>query len=155
VRRFNLRSLSFGPDDEAWADIPVEVDPFIVGGEAYEVKGGTARLELTVGRVGARYTLVARTGATLVGPCQRCLEPAHVSVEAEGRETALRGDSEGVEEGEDPYVTGWQLDAERWVRDLIGAALPTQLLCREDCRGLCPICGADLNADEDHEHEEG
>ena len=32
-------------------------------------------------------------------------------------------------------------------------ALPDQILCREDCAGLCPVCGADLNV-EPHEHEE-
>jgi uncharacterized protein len=29
------------------------------------------------------------------------------------------------------------------------------LLRRDDCAGLCPVCGADLNADPDHRHDEG
>ena len=33
------------------------------------------------------------------------------------------------------------------MRDLIAEALPLKLLCRDDCRGLCAVCGADLNAD--------
>jgi uncharacterized protein len=36
-------------------------------------------------------------------------------------------------------------------------ALPPRLLCREDCRGLCPVCGEDLNTvdPEEHRHETG
>ena len=34
----------------------------------------------------------------------------------------------------------------------IAEELPVKILCADDCRGLCPICGADLNADPDHAH---
>jgi uncharacterized protein len=154
VRRFNLRSLAFGRGDEAWVGLPVDVDEFSFGGQAYEVEDGVVDLDLTVGRVGERYMLVGRLETTLLGPCQRCLGPARIPVSAEGREVALRGDSEGTEADDDPYVHGWDLAADRWVRDLIAAALPVKLLCREDCRGLCPVCGVDLNvAGEEHRHD--
>jgi len=154
VRRFSLRSLPFGPSDEAWVELPVEVEPFILGGETYEAEGGMADLDLTIARVGDRYTLSGEVVAVLVGPCQRCLEEARIEVVAEGTETALRGESEGVDDEDEPYVSGWSLDVGRWVRDLIGTALPLTLLCRDDCRGLCPVCGADLNkAGPGHRHE--
>jgi uncharacterized protein len=38
------------------------------------------------------------------------------------------------------------------VRQSILLAIPLKALCREDCRGLCPECGADLNEDEGHSH---
>jgi uncharacterized protein len=41
------------------------------------------------------------------------------------------------------------------VRDALTLALPPRLLCREDCRGLCPVCGIDLNTvdPDEHRHE--
>jgi uncharacterized protein len=74
-------------------------------------------------------------------------------VDARGVEYVRHGDSEtdGEEEG---YVRAHQADLEGWVRDLIADALPQKLLCSEECRGLCDVCGADLNADPDHHHEE-
>ena len=45
------------------------------------------------------------------------------------------------------------LDLSAWARDAIALALPDQILCRDDCAGLCPECGKDLNA-EPHEHVE-
>jgi uncharacterized protein len=154
VRRFNLRSLSFSAHDEAWVGLPVEVDEFSFGGQEYRVEGGIVDLDLSVSRVGERLTLAGRLDASLVGACQRCLGPARIEVSADGLEVALRGESEGVEEEDSPYVHGWVLAADAWVRDLIGSELPVKLLCREDCRGLCPVCGADLNeAGSRHRHD--
>lgn len=38
-----------------------------------------------------------------------------------------------------------ELDISQEIRDLVILSLPYQSLCREDCRGLCPYCGVDLN----------
>jgi uncharacterized protein len=46
-----------------------------------------------------------------------------------------------------------QLDIHGWVRDAFALTLPAQVLCREDCAGLCPQCGVNLNDQPDHEHE--
>ena len=46
-----------------------------------------------------------------------------------------------------------QLDVSAWARDAVALALPDKILCREDCAGLCPTCGKNLN-EEPHAHEE-
>ncbi len=153
MRRFDLRTLRFGDASETWRSFPVEVAPFVFGGLDYEVTGGVVDLRLTAARVGDRLTLTAEFEAHVVGPCQRCLEDADVRVGGRGVEYALHGESEG--EGDEGYVAASVVDVERWVRDLIADALPQRLLCRDDCRGLCPVCGADLNADPDHGHGAG
>jgi uncharacterized protein len=154
VRRFNLRSLRFGPDDELRSRLPVEIDPFSFGGFEYAVEGGVVEFELYAARVGDRLTLKGSFETALVGPCQRCLGDARVPVASSGLEFVRHGDSEGGEdEAAETYAEGFVLDVERWVRDLIGDALPLQLLCSEDCAGLCPVCGADLNAEPEHVHE--
>ena len=159
MRRFDLRSLRFGPDSEAWRSLPVDTEPFVFGGLEYVVPGGVVDLELEAARVDDQLTLKARLDTELEGPCQRCLEAAVVPVSASGMEYVRRGDSETGETEDDEdealegYARGFVLDVQRWVRDLIGDALPVKLLCREDCAGLCPVCGADLNADPGHSHD--
>jgi uncharacterized protein len=52
------------------------------------------------------------------------------------------------------YVQRGVLDLGGWARDAFALVLPVKLLCREDCAGLCPVCGQDLNlAGPGHEHE--
>jgi uncharacterized protein len=155
VRRFDLRALRFGESSEAWRGLPVEVSPFVFGGLDYEVVGGAVDLLLTAARVGENLTLTGELEADVVGPCQRCLGEAAVHVQARGIDYVRHGESEGGEEAEEEgYATAFILDVERWVRDLIAESLPTKILCRAECRGLCPVCGADLNDDPDHRHPE-
>ena len=151
MRSFDLRSLRFDDRNEAWRQLPIEVDPFVFGGTEYAVRDGVVELDLAAARVGDRVTLTGSFDTVLQGPCERCLEPAAVPFELSGTEVVLRGESEGFEEDEQ-YVSRSYLEADRWIRDLIGAALPSQILCREECQGLCPICGVNLNEEPEHEH---
>jgi len=132
----------------------VEVEPFVFGGLDYEVAGGEVDLLLTVTRVGDSVTLAAEFTADVRGPCQRCLEDADLALEVRGVDYVRHGDSEGGDEEDEGYVTSSIVDLERWVRDLIGEALPPKVLCRDECRGLCSVCGADLNKDPEHRHDE-
>jgi uncharacterized protein len=51
-------------------------------------------------------------------------------------------------------MDGVLLDIEPALRDAVVLALPLQPLCRDDCPGLCPQCGARLADDPEHEHDE-
>ena len=154
MRRFDLRSLRFGEAGDAWRRLPVEVDPFAYGGLDYEVTGGSVDLLLSAARVRGIVTLRAEFETTVSGPCQRCLGDADVIVRARGVEYMRQGEWEGEEEDEEGYITSSMVDVGRWARDLIAEELPPKVLCRDDCRGLCAVCGADLNADPEHRHDE-
>lgn len=86
-------------------------------------------------------------------PCVRCTRPATSEVQSaskllvvRGRRSAGAGD---VELREDDLgvveVTGEILDTDLLVAEQAQLELPTRPLCREDCRGLCPVCGGDRN----------
>ena len=153
MRSFDLRSLRFDDKNEAWRRLPVDVEPFVLGGTEYAVRDGVGGLDLQAARVGDRITLTGSFETVLQGPCERCLEPAEVPFDLSATEVARHGESEGYDDEDDEkYVRRSYLEADRWIRDLIGAEMPSQILCREECRGLCPICGANLNDEPDHRH---
>jgi uncharacterized protein len=103
---------------------------------------------------GNGYALRLRFGASVEGACMRCLKSAAPRIEVDSREVAVPG---GGEELSSPYVRDETLDLAAWARDALVLALPAQVLCREDCAGLCPVCAADLNdldpAGPEHTHE--
>jgi uncharacterized protein len=153
VRRFNIRTLSLGERNEADRRLFCEIAPFTLGGLDYEVEGGGVDLDFSLSKVGRRVTVRGVGAARLLGPCERCLADARVEVPVRCVDYVADGDSEG--DDDEPYVAGYVLELERWVRDAIAEALPTRLLCRDDCRGLCPVCGVDLNAlAGEHVHDE-
>ena len=86
-------------------------------------------------------TFRATISGACVAPCDRCLEPAVLPLEAELK-TVLTLDSS---EDESVLVEGGKIDLERTAYDALVLALPTKILCQEDCRGLCPSCGKNLN----------
>lgn len=94
-----------------------------------------------------------------VGECGRCLDEVVELIDAPVAELfvyperAAAADAEG-DEDEDRYeLVDDLIDVEPVLRDAVVTALPFQPLCREDCPGLCSICGAHLAEDPDHSHE--
>jgi uncharacterized protein len=80
-------------------------------------------------------------------------QPADPRTHAGGRGRAQQRDED--DELSSPYVEHGVLDLRGWARDALALSVPSNLLCREDCAGLCPVCGANLNqAGPDHGHEE-
>lgn len=89
----------------------------------------------------------------VVGTCDRCLEPAEFELAAEVDEYFLfHAPSETDSLGEDEEDVDFSLvgdDHTIELSDAIESAVmmetPFVVLCREDCKGLCPVCGENLN----------
>jgi uncharacterized protein len=101
----------------------------------------------------------------LTGECSRCLDPVSDELEIDLQElfvyeeTDARGrpvaaePGDGDEDDEQRYLVGDLLDLEPVLRDVIVLDLPLAPVCREDCPGLCPTCGARLEDDPTHHHD--
>ncbi len=150
--RLDLASLRLSSGDGRRLDLEVDVDPLVLGGEEYACEPRRVPVRLEVSRmVGHGYALRLRFGAALAGPCMRCLERAAPHVEVDAREVDRPG---GGEELSSPYVAEETLDLAAWARDAFALSIPTQVVCRADCAGLCPVCAANLNeVGGDHHHE--
>jgi len=140
--RVNLRALEHGsveiagslaPDDPRLDGLDVELaKPVKVTGQLVGVGPG-------------RYYWRGEVTTTARGQCRRCLTPVDVAVAV----------PVGVMFTEDPSAddpSAWViepnatvLDLSQPVREELILSAPTYVLCRDDCRGLCPGCGEDLN----------
>ena len=147
---FDLGRLQLSSGEGRRVDLDLPLTPLEYGEQRYDVHGGRAPVRLDVSHTTSGWSLRLRYEVQLDGPCMRCLEPAAASVEVDAREIDQPG---GGEDLDSPYVNGSELDLTGWARDALALALPTQIACGEDCRGLCAICGANLNEDPDHAHE--
>jgi uncharacterized protein len=135
--------------------LAVPMDDLDLGGQRY-VTPEAVDATLDVSRMtGDGYALRLRFAATIAGPCMRCLSDAIPETEVDFREVHDEGKGT-IEDSEltSPYVSDQVLDLSGWARDALALAMPSQVLCRPDCAGLCPVCGEDLNAaGPDHTHE--
>lgn len=151
----DLARLSLAHGQGARLDLPVRLEPLKLGGQTYVSSGEVLETRLDVSRPSNGYAFRLRFPLRAEGACMRCLEVAAVEAEVDAREVD-QADTED-EELRSPYVIEDELDLGRWAHDAAILALPTQILCRPDCAGLCPICGESLNdADPSaHEHNAG
>jgi DUF177 domain-containing protein len=152
THELDLGGLRLSAGEGRGFDLAVHIEPLTLGGESYEVLPATIPVKLDVSRmIGNGYALRLRFQAEIAGACMRCLKQAAPQVEVEAREVDRPG---GGEELSSPYLHEETLDLHAWARDALVLALPTQVLCREDCAGLCPVCAADLNeTGPEHAHE--
>jgi uncharacterized protein len=117
---------------------------------------GEVRLSRTGRSILARVALSTALDAN----CARCLRPLVAPIDVKIEEEALPSidiDSGlAVDVGEEPDALRLdehhELDLGGPIREAISLAEPIWLVCRPDCRGLCSVCGADLNEQTDHEH---
>jgi uncharacterized protein len=148
---FALEPLSLRSGEGRRFELQVPAGDLAYGGERYAVTPEPLEAVLEVSRTThSGYALRLRLRATLSGPCMRCLDPAAPVLEVDAREVSVPG---GGDELTSPYVKDGDLDVAAWARDALVLAVPDQITCRPDCAGLCPICGANLNAEPDHAHE--
>ncbi|CAL9542078.1 YceD family protein [Streptomyces sp. enrichment culture] len=127
-------------------------------------EGSPVELELRLESVMEGVLVTGTARASAEGECVRCLEPLRREVVADFQEMfsypdtddrgrqAASGDDAEDDEDIIPLEDG-MFDLEPVLRDAVVLALPMQPVCREDCAGLCPECGVNLNDDPDHHHE--
>lgn len=148
---FDLARLQLASGQGRPVDLRVELERLEFGGQSYASADALTDALLDVTRTRSGYSLRLRFDARLEGPCMRCLEESRTAIAVDAREVDQPG---GGDELTSPYVEGDDLDVRAWARDALALALPAQIVCRADCRGLCAICGENLNdAAPGHAHE--
>jgi uncharacterized protein len=117
--------------------------------------------EVRLSRTGRSILARAELETALEEHCSRCLAPVVAPVRIVVDEEALPSidliTGLPVDLSAEPEALRLddhhELDLVESVRAAIALAEPIRPLCRPDCRGLCAVCGADLNADPDHGHD--
>lgn len=113
-------------------------------------------VDVTFYRAGEDLYFHGNLATTLKASCARCLAEYPLKLETpfqfilvpeENRDRDLEPDQE-LEEDDLAlsFFSGTEIDLEPLCSEQAILALPTRALCREDCQGLCPICGGDKNA---------
>jgi len=142
--QFDLRELSQGPI-ETQAELAPE-DPLFEGlgvvlAEPVRVDG---RLQ---GTGEGRYYWHGHLHTAVAGECRRCLTAVKAPVAVEVG-ALFTSDADAVDDPDAYRLQSHdtEVDLRPVVREELALALPRFVLCRDDCRGLCPSCGKDLNA---------
>jgi len=116
--------------------------------------------EVRLSRTGRSILARAHLSTAIDGTCSRCLRavvaPIDVDIEEEALPSIDIDTGLPVDRDAEPDALRLddhhELDLGEPIREAISLAEPITLLCRPDCKGLCLVCGVDLNNDPDHHH---
>ena len=150
----DLRGFRGGTEEVARQYKP---EDFTLEGEDFRVVA-PVKLTARVTKDAQKIRLEGRVQTTLETDCGRCLEPFSLPVNAKlelmflpdagdgavqvAGEKEVRDDDVGVSFYKDETI-----DLGEMMRDEFYLALPMKPLCKDDCKGLCPLCGANWNRD--------
>jgi uncharacterized protein len=153
IEILDIDTLHLRSGDGTRIDAIVPVEPLTLAGERYTVTGGTVEARLDISRTVSGFAMRLRFEAPLEGTCMRCMADAQPCVSVDVREIDQPGEAEDFHS---PYLQGTLLNLADWARDALALATPAKVLCSDDCRGLCTVCGANLNDEDpaDHRHQE-
>ncbi len=101
---------------------------------------------LSVSKDDGKVRLRGKTNIDLLIPCDRCLDEVvnHFDIDIDCYVVPNK-EPDGIEDDEQSFMDGCILDVDKLITNEIVVALPTKVLCKEDCRGLCTVCGQNLN----------
>ena len=92
---------------------------------------------------GESVSIRATVRAVFIAHCARCLKAVSQPLKAEIDEVFVR--EVDPENPDQRLLEGHEIDLTGSAREALLLEMPMRLLCRKDCKGLCPVCGANLN----------
>ena len=132
----------------------IDESGYLLGGHTFRLPDGLD-YDLVLTNAGKGILVTGIVSGRVLGTCDRCLEEAVLDLTGEVEEYYLFR-QEATADGSDTLGDDDEMDFS-WVgedhtidlTDAISSALlmetPYVVLCREDCKGLCPVCGENLN----------
>ena len=150
--RIELEKLEGGKGDFAHVYQPEELNPVDERVRLTAPAAVTAKVRLSGNEVVVNGHVDTRAQVE----CDRCLQPVEAPVSADFALEYITGseyESSEVAELTEAELSvsvfdGEALDVDEIVKEQILLAVPTRMLCREDCKGICPECGIDRNTGE-------
>ena len=123
----------------------VELGTFDFMGSTLEFKTPLC-VEGAIHNIGGTLEISAHITGEYLTTCSRCGAEVKETLAAELFESI--GDDFSELDEECIVVSGNVIDISGSIEACIFGSIPMQFLCKEDCKGLCPICGTDLNKNE-------
>jgi uncharacterized protein len=127
---------AIAPEDAVWTDVVTRPSsPVTVHGRLSAAGDG-------------RYYFTGTFEGAAVGECTRCLTEVLVRADDSLQCLFVESDEEGLADDPDVFLLDRKsrsIDLRPAVREGWILAVPSFVLCRDDCKGLCPMCGVDRN----------
>jgi len=142
----NLTDIFTSENKSVSKEINWEPEAIEVAGVQYDILEKSP-MKIDLKNIGKGQVLVKITGSlTLKLGCDRCLKDVIYPFTLDIEEEVVSPEREEMMDPDDVnYMDGYNLKVDDLICSDIALNWPMKILCREDCKGICRICGKDLN----------
>ncbi len=142
----NLSDILSYEEKREERQIPYEADTFESGGVNYQIKEKSPLTLVLEAETKGSVLLSGTLDVILLIDCNRCLMEVEVPLHLSITESVTKEDTQlKPSEQEKSFLEGYYIDTEKLIHNEILMNLPMKVLCKEDCKGICKVCGKDLN----------
>ena len=147
----NISDILDGKIKEKSFEETLSMDAIELHGNVVELKDKSP-VSLKVSNNGqGRANVSFEFTCTITLPCDRCLQPVSNDINVSGEVSVRTKDctiEDGTEDEDSDFLDGYSLNEDELILSEISMAIPVKVLCKEDCKGICSICGSNLNEGE-------
>ena len=148
--KLSIKDITSSPNMTKKFEGTCNLTEFSYRGSAFLIKD-TKPFDICLSMIGSgKLHITFETIASIAGSCDRCLSDVDFQVPVSCDET-LQIEEGTVVPDEDigPYsfVEDEDIDIDELILSEILVNFPAKILCQDDCKGLCPVCGKNRNTD--------
>ena len=129
-------------------EISSELEVFSNGAETYQILRKTPVSFLFTNLASGKVRVEGEAEVVLKMQCSRCLKDVEQEVKVSFALDVVSPEIPLEEADDQTFMEGYSLNVENLLSNEILMSLPTKVLCRPDCKGICRVCGKDLNLGE-------
>ena len=143
----NLSDTLSEPFRTIETDVPVEMEYFQSSLGCFQVsRKESCHIKVEhVNESGTKLVITGQADVTLNIPCDRCLKEVEVPFSLDFEKHVNLEAEDDKESDETNYIDGYNLDVDKLLYNEILIGWPMKVLCSEDCKGICSVCGQNLN----------
>ena len=143
----NLTEVLTNEDRVVSMQTETEITEISVGGEKFPALASSPVSFVFTNTGKGRARIEGKADFVFQAGCDRCLKPVEERREVSFTREVWVPDmaAEPSVYEEQPFMEGFQMNVEDLLISEIVTSWPMKILCKPDCKGICPICGRDLN----------
>lgn len=144
----NLTDVFSSVEKVVKKEFSLDMDAFTYSGEKYSIILKEP-VFITFTNIAVGKVLVEGSGAVSLDlKCDRCLKPVSYEMNLQFSYEVFSPDNVSEEDDEQNFMEGYELNVVNLVNNEILMSWPMKVLCKPQCKGICTVCGKDLNTGE-------
>lgn len=142
---YNLTDIFNNKVNEETREFELELDAVSIHGEIFEFDELT-NVKITVAFIETgKVRIKAEFGCMFTLCCDRCLKPVKTGIDIAYDGIAYSPEYDGECEDGCEFMEDYSLNIDELILSEILMNWPSKVLCKDDCKGICSVCGHDLN----------